>query len=104
MVERAVDRASLDSFGLQFSPEHLTRKVAALLAGGDPVNCERGIVYQTHLFESIEYRINRSLGHLLSLERLVKLVSGARSGSQLAQRDRTGHRLSIGVYVLRLWG
>jgi hypothetical protein len=100
MVERAVDLAALDSFCSQLSPEYSTRKVAALLAGGDPVSCKRRVIDQAHLFESIEHGINRSPGHLFGLECLVKLMSGTRSGSQLAQCDGTGHRLNIGVNLL----
>jgi hypothetical protein len=74
--------------------------MATLLVGPDPVNCERGVVDQTHLFKSIKYGIYRGLRHLLGLECLVKLVSSASSDSQLAQYDATGHRLDIGVDIL----
>ena len=84
---------------MQLSPEHMTGKVAALLARGDPVHCKRGVVDQTHLFKSIQHDINRGSGHVLGLECLVKLMSSAGSDSQLAQCDGTGHRFDIGVDI-----
>jgi hypothetical protein len=103
MVESTVDGAALDPFRLQLSPEYLTRKVTALLAGGDPVNRERRVVDQAHLLKSIEYGINRGLGHFLGLECLVKLLSSASPGSQLAQCDGACHRLNIGIKILGSW-
>ena len=100
LVERAVDVAALDSFRLQLSPEKATRQVAALLARGDPVHCKRGVVHQSDFLESIEHSIDHTFGHILGLQCLVKLVSGASFGGQLAQRDGTGHRLDVGINII----
>jgi hypothetical protein len=100
MVQRIIDLAALDSFRLQLSPECSTGKVATLLAGGDPANCKRGVVDQAYLFETIKYYIDRGWRHILVLKCLVKLLSGASLGSQLAQCDGAGYGFDIGVDIL----
>ena len=75
-------------------------QVAALLARSDPIHCKRGVVHQSDFLESIEHSIDHTFGHVLSLQCLVKLISGASSSGQLAERDGAGHRLGIGIDII----
>ena len=97
-----VDVAALDSLGFQFSLERRTRKVASLLPGGDPVNCEGCIVNQTHLLQPVEDRFPDAQGHVLGLKRLVKLVSGVCPRRQFAQRDGASHRHRVCIVMMKL--